>query len=170
MEQGAQRAWVGVVALAMAVAAPAVAQDDLGIPLGTTPKAVTIEDLDGQPVDLGQYIGKKALVVEFWATWCPLCRALEPKMAAAREAHGDEVEFVIVAVAVNQTKASIKRHLVRHPLPGRVLWDTNGNAVRAFQAPTTSYVVTLDATGKVVYTGAGEDQDLGAAVRAALPK
>jgi thiol-disulfide isomerase/thioredoxin len=157
---------VGVVA---SLAAPPVwAQDDLGIPVGTVAKAVTIEDLDGQPVDLGQFIGKKAVLLEFWATWCPLCKALEPKMTAARERHGDRVEFIVVAVGVNQSKASIKRHLERHPMPFRILWDAGGGAVRAFQAPTTSYVVTLDASGKVAYTGAGEDQDIEAAVRAAL--
>lgn|SRR5574341_420236 len=176
MAQRAQRAQMmrvaqlGILAVGLLVAAPAWAQDDLGIPLGTSPKAVTIEDLEGQPVDLGQFLGKKAVLLEFWATWCPLCRALEPKMAAARERYGERVEFIVVAVAVNQSKSSIKRHLDRHPLPFRVLWDTNGNAVRAFQAPSTSYVVTLDATGKVAYTGAGEDQDIDAAVKAALPK
>ncbi|HLB36207.1 MAG TPA: TlpA disulfide reductase family protein [Gemmatimonadales bacterium] len=161
---------IAAAAAALLVAAPAWAQDDLGIPLGTVAKAVTIEDLDGRPVDLGQFIGKKAVLLEFWATWCPLCRALEPKMVAAQRQHGDRVEFIVVAVAVNQSKASIKRHLERHPMPFRVLWDTNGNAVRAFQAPSTSYVVTLDASGKVAYTGAGEDQDIEAAVQVALPK
>ena len=159
---------MGLVAAALVVAGPAWAQDDLGIPVGAVAKAVTIEDLDGQPVDLGQFIGKQAVLLEFWATWCPLCRALEPKMAAALQQHGDRVEFIVVAVAVNQSKASIKRHLERHPMPFRVLWDTNGNAVRAFQAPSTSYVVTVDAAGRVRYTGAGEDQDIEAAVRAAL--
>lgn len=168
MAQRTLRALVGMVAVVLAVAAPAWAQDDLGIPVGSTPRPVTIEDLDGRAVDLGEVIGTKAALVEFWATWCPLCRALEPQMAAARQKYGDRVEFIAVAVAVNQSKASIKRHLARHPLPLRVLWDTNGNAVRAFQAPSTSYVVALDASGTVRYTGAGEDQDIEAAVRAAL--
>lgn len=159
---------MGLLAVAVVVAGPAWAQDDLGIPLGTAAKAVTIEDLDGQPVDLGQFIGKKPVLLEFWATWCPLCRALEPKMAAARQQHGDQVEFIVVAVAVNQSKSSIKRHLERHPIPFRVLWDTHGNAVRAFQAPSTSYVVTVDATGKVRYTGSGDEQDIEGAVQAAL--
>ncbi len=156
---------------ALLVAPPrAVAQDDLGIPIGSVPKAVTIEDLDGKPVDLAQFIGKKAVLVEFWATWCPLCRALEPKMAAAQKQFGDQMEFITVAVAVNETKSSIKRHLASHPLPFRFLWDTNGNAVRAFQVPSTSYIVALDAAGRVRYTGAGMDQDVEQAVRAALPK
>jgi hypothetical protein len=35
-------------------------------------------------------------------------------------------------------------------------------------APTTSYVVALDARGRVVYTGVGEDQDIAGAARRAV--
>jgi thiol-disulfide isomerase/thioredoxin len=151
-------------ALALLVAMPAGAQDQIGLPLGVTPPAVTVADLDGNPVDLGQWIGKKPVVIEFWATWCPLCETLLPKLEAARNAAGESVEFLVVAVGVNQSVRSIRRHVERHPVPGRLLWDGKGNAVRAFEAPSTSYVVILDGTGKVVYTGIGEDQDIGAAL------
>lgn len=73
-----------------------------------------------------------------------------------------------VAVAVNQTKRSIRRHLERDPVPFPVAWDTRGRATRAFMAPTTSYVVILDAEGRVVYTGVGSDQDLESGLEAAL--
>lgn len=142
----------------------------IGIALGSTPPAVEIEDLDGDPVDLGDYVGKKPLLLEFWATWCPLCEALLPRMEAAHREYGDRVQFFAVAVAVNQTKRSIRRHLDDHPLSFPVLWDTRGRAVRAFMAPTTSYVVVLDAEGRVVYTGTGDDQDIDEAVRRALPQ
>ena len=161
----------GALLVALCLAAlplTARAQDDVGLPLGTKAQAVTIQDLDGKPVDLGQYLGKPPVLLEFWATWCPLCRALEPKMAAAQKQFGDKVRFIAVAVAVNESPASIKRRLARDPYLLPVLWDANGAAVRAFDAPSTSYVVTLDASGKVRYTGSGEDQDIDAAVQAAL--
>lgn len=155
-------------AMTAAGANPALPQDQIGIPLGETPEAVQIEDLDGAPVDLGEYIGRRPVLVEFWATWCPLCRALEPGLREAYARYGEEVEFLVVAVAVNQNPRRIKRHLESHPMPGRVLWDEGGRAVRAFMTPTTSYVVVLDAEGRVVYTGLGEDQDIEAAVRRAV--
>ena len=123
------------------------------------------EDIDGHPVSLAAYVGRRPALFEFWATWCPNCAALEPRMRAAYERHGGQVDFVVVAVAVNQTKASVKRWLARHPLPAtRVLWDSDGNAVRAFDTPATSYVVVLDRDGKVAYTGLGPDQNLEAAL------
>lgn len=148
------------------VAAPLTAQDDdVGIAVGARPPAATITDLDGTPVDLSTFVGKKPVLIEFWATWCPRCAALLPKVRAARARAGDRVAFVAIAVAVGQTPAGVKRHLARHPIPFTVLWDSGGNAVRAYQAPATSFVVVLDASGTVVYTGFGEEQDLEGAVR-----
>jgi len=156
---------LSVLALGLGSPGGAVAQDDeLGIVIGTRPEAVTIEDLDGRPVDLDQFIGKKPVLLEFWATWCPLCAALFPRIEAAHARFGNQVEFVVVAVAVNQSQRTIKRHLTRHPMPFRVLWDANGQAVRAFQAPSTSYVVVLDSAGRVAYTGLGAEQDIEAAL------
>jgi thiol-disulfide isomerase/thioredoxin len=162
-----RRAWY-VVLLTLA---PALlrAQDVIGIPVGQTPPAVSLENLNGDSVALSQWIGKKPVIVEFWATWCPICAALLPRLEAAQKKYGDQAEFLVVAVAVNQTKNSVRRHLDKNPMPFTFLWDGNGAAVRAFQAPSTSYIAVLDANGKVVYTGVGEDQDIDAALAKALP-
>jgi thiol-disulfide isomerase/thioredoxin len=145
----------------------AAQEEQVGLAAGTAVRPVTIEDLDGHPADLAPYVGvgHKPALFEFWATWCTNCAALEPRMRAAFQRHGGQVDFVVVAVGVNQTRASVKRHVDAHPLPaGRVLWDGNGGAVRAFDTPATSYVVLLDRQGKVAYTGVGPDQDLEAAL------
>src|SRR5260370_36320916 len=132
---------------------------------GTARPATTMEDLSGVAVDLARWVGKKPVLLEFWGTWCPVWAELLPNMKAVHAQYGDRVDFVVVAVAVNQSRASVKRHLESHDLPFTFLWDTNGNATRAFQAPATSFVVVLDAKGKVAYTGVGADQDLEAALR-----
>lgn len=156
-----------VLLLGLVGARQAAAQDgqDLGIAIGATPPPVTIQDLDGRPANLGAMIGKKPMLIEFWATWCPLCAALMPQIDSAYARYQNKVAFVAVAVAVNESPASVKRHLAREPHAWPFLWDANGGAVRAFQAPSTSYVVVLDATGKVVYTGLGDEQNIDAALR-----
>lgn len=155
--------------VAATAAGPRRAQaQDIGLAIGTTPKPVTIQDLDGKPVNLSAYIGKKPVLLEFWAKWCPLCRAMEPRMKAAYQTYGNEVAFLIVAVGVNQSPASIKRFLAGHSIVGRVLWDGDGLAVRAFDAPATSYVVVLDDRGRVTYTGSGSDQNIAGALAHAL--
>lgn len=163
------KVWGALCAVLLGAGSLAAQDEQIGIPIGTTPAAVTIETLDGQPADLTAFIGKKPVLLEFWATWCPLCEALFPRLEAAQRRYAGKIDVIVVAVAVNQTKRSILRHLERHPMPfATIYWDTDGRATRAFKAPSTSYVVTLDATGKVVYTGLGDEQDVEEAMKRAV--
>jgi thiol-disulfide isomerase/thioredoxin len=156
-------ATVPLLAIAVLLGATPMAAQE-GIEVGQVPKAVVVETLDGEPVDLGEIFGSRPALVEFWASWCHICLALHPRVMAAHEKYGDDVEFIMVAVAVSQDQARVKQHMARHGTPGRVVWDAGGAAVRAFDAPGTGFIVVLDADGRVTYTGTGADQDLEAAL------
>lgn len=156
--------------LALAGAAPLAAQVDnqVGIPLGASPPAVVLEDLSGEQVDLARIAERGPVLLQFWARWCDVCEALAPTMQAAHARFGDRTTFLVIAVGVNQSPRSIRRHLERHPVTGLLLWDGDGRATRAYQAPTTGYIVILDEEGKVAYTGVGEDQDIEAVLQSVL--
>ena len=156
----------GIAVLPLAERASAHAQ--IGIARGSTPDAVSLEDLEGETVDFADHFGKQPVLLEFWATWCENCEALQPQMDAAYEEYGDRMDFFAVAVGVGQSPRTIVRHLRRHPVPYRLLFDESGAAVRAFMTPATSYVVILDADGKVAYTGIGAQQEIGAAIEGVL--
>jgi thiol-disulfide isomerase/thioredoxin len=160
--------WATILLLGLGVAQPVSAQFDLGIPVGTKAPVVIINDLDGKPVDLGAVLGKKPVLIEFWATWCSLCKALLPQLEAIRTTYGDKVELVGVNVTVNDSKARVRKYLAEHRPPFRALYDEKGVGARAFDVPGTSYIVVVDRSGKVAYTGSGDQQDLVAAVRKAF--
>ena len=146
------------------LSSPALAQD-LGIEVGSRAPAVIVHTLDGKQVDLGQYIGKKPMLIEFWATWCGNCRELMPALLEVEKKYGKKVKFLALAVAINQSPERVRRFIAAHPVPHETLYDTEGRAAGAFDAPATSYVVVLDKTGTVVYTGLGGKQDLEAALK-----
>ncbi len=146
---------------------PLLAQLEAGIKVGTVAPPVVIEDLDGHPVDLAGVLGKKPVLFEFWATWCPLCKGLLPEIEKVHQAYGDRVALFGVNVTVNDSKARVTRYLTEHGPAFRVLWDSKGVGARAYDVPSTSYVVVVDGAGKVVYTGSGEKQDLLGAMRKA---
>jgi len=148
-------------------ATPAIAQD-LGIEVGATAPAVAVQALDGKTVNLANYFGKQPVLIEFWATWCPNCRELMPTLLDAEKKYGSKVKFMAIAVAINQSPEKVRRWLAAHPLPHDTYYDVDGKAAGAFDAPATSYVVVLDKSGRVVYTGLGGKQDLEAALRKAL--
>jgi thiol-disulfide isomerase/thioredoxin len=144
--------------------APLRAQE-AGISVGADAPVVTVPDLDGKAVDLGQYIGKKPVFLEFWATWCELCEQLLPRVRAAKLAYGDRVEFLGVNVTVNQSRDRVRRYLEKHQPPFKTLYDEAGTSTRAYEAPATSYVVIVDRSGKIAYTGSGGTQEFDAVLR-----
>jgi len=151
--------------LASPLALPA---QESGIPVGSKAPGAVVESLDGKAVDLASYIGKTPVLIEFWATWCPNCKELEPAMVAAQKKYGARVKFVGVAVSVNQSPELVRRYATKHALPLEVFFDRTGTASDAYDVPATSYVVVIDRAGKVVYTGLGGDQNLDAALKKAL--
>ncbi len=154
----------GVIGL-LAGARPAAAQE-AGLEVGARAPVVVVKDLDGKSVNLGEYIGHKPVLLEFWATWCEVCRALMPTVRAAHREFGDRVEFFGVNVTVNQTPERVRKYVADEHPPFRTLYDEEGTSTRAYQAPTTSYIVIVDRAGKVAYTGTGASQDLASALRA----
>jgi thiol-disulfide isomerase/thioredoxin len=160
----------GIVLLAALAVVPsrAAAQFDSGIPVGSKAPIVSIHDLDGKPVDLGGYIGKRPVLIEFWATWCALCKALLPELGRVHQKYGDQVAMIGVNITVNDSKERVRRYLEAHKPPYLALFDDQGVGSRAFDVATTSFIVVIDKTGKVVYTGSGGDQDLVAAVGKAV--
>ena len=154
--------WLMVVGLCL----PGVmAAQDSGIEVGAKAPAAAVSTLDGKAADLSQFIGKRPVLMEFWATWCPNCKELEPTMKAMHAKYGSKVAFVGVAVSVNQSPALVKKYVANHKLPWAQVFDTKGNATDKYDVPATSYVVVIDKTGKVVYTGVGGKQDLEAALK-----
>jgi len=108
------------------------------------------------------------VLLEFWATWCPNCKALEPQMAAAAKKYRGKIALVGVAVGVNQSAELVKAYSAKHALPLNVVYDKTGDAADKFDVPATSYIVILNKDGRVIYTGVGADQDIEAAIRRAL--
>jgi len=148
--------------LAMVLAGhTALEGQDISLSLGADAPPASLQDLEGKPVQLLDYVedGKPTLI-EFWASWCENCEALQPQLDRIQEDWGTEVNIVAIAVAVSQSQRRVKRHVDDHGIEYAYLWDGDGEAVKAYEIPGTSIVVILDGEGKVAYTGSGRSQDL----------
>ena len=60
-----------------------------------------LQDLDGQTVRLSDFAGK-AVLINFWATWCPPCRAEIPDLVELQRGYGGE-DFTIIGISLDQT-------------------------------------------------------------------
>ncbi len=160
----------GLLLLAMIAGAGPVRAQTRPPVVGDIAPVVVVDDLDGHPVRVAVAPGKRGAVIEFWATWCEVCAALLPNVVAAHAKYGDRVDFIGVNVTVNESKSRVRRYLEQHHPPFRTVYDTAGVSQRAFGAFTTSYVVIVDASGRIRYTGSGSTQDLTAALAKVVDK
>ena len=166
-------AFWAVFALAGALAVPgrAVAQEgdtQLGLPPGTTAPDAQVEDLEGNEVSLLELVDGGPALIEFWASWCEQCELLQPEIDAVQERFGEKIRVVAVAVAVSQSVRRVRRHVDRHEPAYTFVYDAKGEAVRAYEALTTSIVVLVDGEGRIVSTGVGPKQGLVEAVEGML--
>ena len=157
-----RRSLTGVGILLLAAAAPITAQEP---GKGDPAPVVAVHDLDGQPVDLGQWIGHRPVLIEFWATWCTSCQALMPTMRAAAATYGKDVVFLGINITVADPKPQVRQFLAEEDPPYRVLYDDQGVSQRAYDVAATSYVVIIDRAGRIAYTGTGGVQPLESALR-----
>ncbi len=138
--------------------------------VGDAAPVLAVHDLNGQPVDLGQWIGKQPVFLQFWATWCTSCAALEPAVRSALATYGAEVKFIGVNITVGDPRDSVRAWVARTDPPWMVLYDDQGASQRAYDVAETSYVVIIDRAGQIIYTGVGGKQSFGTALRRATAK
>ncbi len=137
-----------VISIAAALAAGTLAAQI--VPNMPAP-AFSIKDMTGKTITLDSLKGK-VVVLNFWATWCPPCRAEVPDFVAFYNEHkADGLEILGVSVDTNtasQVPAFIQKNAVTYP----VAMFTN-KIVRDYgpiDAIPTTFII--DKTGRVRYT------------------
>lgn len=54
----------------------------------------TLRDFDGKEVRLSEFYGQKAVILDFWAAWCPFCVAEMPELEKTQQAYKDQLVMV----------------------------------------------------------------------------
>ena len=78
----------------------------------------TVNDMNGKSVALSSFKGK-VIVLDFWATWCPPCKAEIPGFVELQQAYGSKgLQVVGVSVDDPADKLPAVCHRVQDELPG----------------------------------------------------
>jgi thiol-disulfide isomerase/thioredoxin len=56
----------------------------------------TLQSESGASVTLSEVAAEQPVIVLFWATWCPYCKALMPHIQSVRLEYGDEIKVLAV--------------------------------------------------------------------------
>ncbi|WP_111413366.1 TlpA family protein disulfide reductase [Billgrantia lactosivorans] len=146
---GAMGLTIGASALWLVLVTLAPLGDDM--PLRQLPD-VTLENLDGEPVELQALQGERVLV-NLWATWCPPCLREMPLLAEADQREG------VTVVVINQGEELLQvvRYLDEQGLTFRYpLLDPDQTMTSAFESPGLPTTVLFDRDGRAVERHVGE--------------
>ncbi len=102
---------------------------------------LALSAVTGETFELGALKGKVVLI-NFWATWCPPCRAEMPALEAVHRAYRD-AGLVVLAVDQMEDAASVQAFGAQLNLSYPLLLDPDGTANRRYQVralPTTFFV------------------------------
>jgi thiol-disulfide isomerase/thioredoxin len=120
---------------------------------GATP-ALSLKDLSGKSVDLASYKGR-AVLVNFWATWCAPCIAEMPAMQQLRDRIG-AAKFDVVAVNYQEGVPRINEFLKKRPLQLTIVRDSDGTARTAWGVKVFPTSFLVDADGRIRYSIQGD--------------
>ncbi len=135
---------------------------------GTAAPTFTLQDLNGKDVRLLDYKGK-VIIIDFWATWCPPCRASIPGLEKIYKAYKDK-GLVILAISLDQGEwDSVKSFVTDYGITYTVL-KGNEDIQDKYQVRTIPLLLVIDKEGRIAkrYLGFGSDEDLDGYVRSLL--
>ncbi|KML36888.1 TlpA family protein disulfide reductase [Cytobacillus firmus] len=108
-------------------------EDPEGLPIGLEKGSLApdfeLTDMEGNPVKLSDYRGK-AVLLNFWASWCPPCRAEMPHMEKLYKKYKDK-KFDILAVNLTNTEKN------------------NGDAEKFVKELGLTFTIPMDVKGTV---------------------
>jgi len=126
--------------------------------VGKVAKEISGEDLDGKKVKLSDYRGK-VVVLYFWGSWCPPCRAMIPheKKLNAKLA---KAPFAMVGINTDSEKSKAKKFLEDEGITWTQVWDngsTQGPISTAWGVHQFPTIYVLDANGVIRYRDVREE-------------
>jgi thiol-disulfide isomerase/thioredoxin len=89
---------------------------------------IILLDLKGTPVKLSAFRGKP-VVINFWATWCPPCRAEMPDIETVWQRHKDK-GLVIIGVDVGEDPETVSKYVEKGGFTWLFILDSGGEVFR----------------------------------------
>lgn len=118
----------------------------------------TVENTSGESVSLSEIAKGKNVVLNFWASWCPPCKAEMPYFKSAEKHYEDKgvTFFMIDLVNSKETKEAGKSYLEDNGFDFKnVLFDVDGEAGYIYGIASIPTTIVINTNGDIVNGKAG---------------
>ena len=121
--------------------------------------------LDGEPVSLSRFQGKK-VYIKFWATWCPLCLAGLDDFAALSGKVARSPDIAVISIVTPGLNGEVSQSdfiawAKAQKLTFPVYFDESGALSSEFDIRAYPTAVYLDKTGAVLKKTVGDESNAG---------
>jgi cytochrome c biogenesis protein CcmG, thiol:disulfide interchange protein DsbE len=124
--------------------------------LGFAAPEISLFTLAGEEISLSDFRGHP-VIINFWATWCPPCRA---EMPAMQRTYLDYQEADVIFLAVNSSSqdsiSAVEDFISQYGITFPILLDKEGEAMESYQIsslPTTYFIDRSGIIREVVIGG-----------------
>ncbi len=129
------------------------------VAIGEEIAELTFKDLRYLPRSLDDFESKKAFVLVFTNTSCPLVQRYLPRLQELSERYADQgVQFLAVNVGPDDSIMAVASHAIEYGITFPFVKDVDGSCIAALGVKRTPEVVVLDGEKRLVYRGRIDDQ------------
>jgi len=163
------RAIIATVAGLMSVLAVGVAYASASPGVGDSAPPIAVQTLEGQAFDLAALRGR-IVVVNFWATWCPPCRAEMPALDTFYRAfHGRGVDLIGLSADRARDIAAVRGVMGQFSYPAALLAGAKPDGFGAPNILPITYLIDRDGRIRAIFGGKGRPLTMKALTDAILP-
>jgi thiol-disulfide isomerase/thioredoxin len=116
----------------------------------TKPPSFELENLQGNQVRLDSYLTEKIIYLNFWATWCPPCKAEMPDLNRVHKHFEERGDAVLLTINLRDSKNTVSQFIKSNGYDMNVLLDTDGSVGQMYGIRSIPTTIIIDKSGKVV--------------------
>lgn len=117
-----------------------------------------LKDMDGNEVNFLDYVGKP-IVLNFWASWCPPCKAEMPDFEEMYKEVGDDITFMMVDLVDQEggreTESDGRKFIEEEGFTFPVYFDINQEAAITYGITSIPTTIFIDSEGNIVANAKG---------------
>jgi thiol-disulfide isomerase/thioredoxin len=115
---------------------------------------LNVMDIQGKPAALSSFKGKTVLL-DFWTTWCPPCRADAPALDKLYRKYAEQ-DLMIVGISVSEDRAIVEKFLKEHPHSFPVVLSTENEMPAAYQIGVFPTYIVISPDGSIASAAQGD--------------
>lgn len=116
----------------------------------------SLKKIDGSTFKLSDYLGKKIILIDFWATWCKPCKKLLKKLNKIHHDYKDKVEVITISTDDASAFSKVESYIKGKRYSFMALLDPDSSVSRIFNpSQKLPFTLIIDKKGNIAYTHTG---------------